>query len=380
MRSGTGFPGYGVGWKQRLVQPYLRAPSSARVLAAAMTLSARLGALRREHAHRKGRKQGEHARNCEAGRASGKASSACGLGTPSTMGGTLSRVEVDHSPRDAHPMRRFSIAAFVAGLAALATCRTSGPAPIRLGTTYTVAQSGVLAVLESLWTGPGITAVVAPSGQVLRTAASGDLDVVITHAPVLEERLLVALGHASLQCPFVASRFAVVGPVGDPARVRDAHTAADAFRRIARARGPFVSRADSSGTHVKELALWRAAGVMPEPRWRLESGTDQAATLHLADERNAYALADLPTFGALKGLGLRVLFVQDTALLNPYTLYVVRHPAPPPAARAFALWAERAGRDAILKRRLPDSTPAFVARSGDCSAPEERSTSATSKP
>src|SRR5439155_1523305 len=81
------------------------------------------------------------------------------------------------------------------------------------------------------------------------------------------------------------------------ARVAAARRAADAFRRIAAAAGPFVSRGDSSATHVKELALWDAAGVRPPAAggWYLQAGADQATTLHVADERNAYALADLPT-------------------------------------------------------------------------------------
>src|SRR3989449_9143438 len=175
-----------------------------------------------------------------------------------------------------------------------AACR-AGPAPLRLGTTYTVQQSGALAVLESLWTGPApLTTVVAPSGQILRAAANGDLDVVITHAPALEQRLLVGPGHALLRCPLAASRFAVVGPAADPARVATAATAAEAFRRIAAAGGPFVSRGDSSGTHVKELGLWRAAGGTPAPRWDLESGADQAATVHPPHERRAYAPPHLP--------------------------------------------------------------------------------------
>jgi len=251
-------------------------------------------------------------------------------------------------------------------LSLLAACR-SRPAPLRLGTTYTVQQSGALAVLESLWTGsPAFTTVVAPSGQILRAAANGDLDVVITHAPALEQRLLVGPGHALLRCPLAASRFAVVGPAADPARVATAATAAEAFRRIAAAGGPFVSRGDSSGTHVKELALWRAAGVTPAPRWYLESGTDQAVTLHLADERRAYALADLPTYAKLGGLVSRILFTADTALTNPYTLYVVRRPEPHPAAREFATWATHAGRDAVLALRLPDGAPAFVVQPGNC--------------
>src|SRR3989454_3955388 len=253
----------------------------------------------------------------------------------------------------------------------LISCRAA-PQPLRLGTTYTVQQSGALAVLESLWTGPPpFTTVVAPSGQILRAAANGDLDVVITHAPALEQRLLVGPEHALVRCPLAASRFAVVGPAADPEGVAPAATAAEAFRRIAGAGGPFVSRGDSSGTHVKELALWHAAGVPPAPGWYLESGADQATTLHLADERGAYALADLPTYARLRGLASRILFAADTALTNPYTLYVVRRPELHPAARSFATWATHAGRAAMLALRLPDGTPAFVQLPGDCEATEK---------
>jgi tungstate transport system substrate-binding protein len=250
------------------------------------------------------------------------------------------------------------------GLVSVA-CREASQ-PLRLGTTYTVQQSGALTVVESLWTGPRLVTVIAPSGQILRSAASGDLDVVITHAPALEQRLLVGPGHALLRCPLVASRFAIVGPPADPARVAAAPTAAAAFRRIAAAGSPFVSRGDSSGTHVKELALWQAAGVRPAASWYVESGADQAVTLHLADERNAYALADLPTFGKLRDLRLKLLFAEDTALTNPYTLYVVRQSGAEAAARTFAEWATQAGRAAILTLHLPDGRPAFAARPGTC--------------
>src|SRR5207247_4117103 len=58
----------------------------------------------------------------------------------------------------------------LAAVLAMATACRAGPAsspPLRLGTTYTVQQSGALAVLESLWTSPApLTTVVAPSGQI----------------------------------------------------------------------------------------------------------------------------------------------------------------------------------------------------------------------
>ncbi len=267
-------------------------------------------------------------------------------------------------------MHRLSIL-LAAAVAVATTACARGSRPLRLGTTYTVQQSGALAVLESLWTGAPLAVVTGPSGQILRSAAQGDLDVVITHAPTLEARFLAG-GRALLRCPLVASRFAIVGPAADPARVRAAPTAVEAFRRIARAGGPFVSRGDSSGTHVKELALWHQAGARPTSPWYVESGADQTTTLHLADERNAYALADLPTYAKLADLRLRILFTGDTTLNNPYTLYVVREPDPHPAARAFADWAMSAGRARVLALRLPDGTPGFEPRQGACATPAGR--------
>ena len=257
-------------------------------------------------------------------------------------------------------------------ICAAAVACTSEARPLRLGTTYTVEQSGALAILDSLHAPATVTVVVGPSGQILRSAAAGDLDVVITHAPSLEQRLLVAPGHATLRCPFVASRFAIVGPAADPANVAGAATAAEALRRIAAANVPFVSRGDSSGTHVKELALWDRAGVSPPPggqRWYVESGADQAATLRLADERRAYALADLPTFVRLQGIELRVLLAGDTALVNPYTLYVIRSASPHPAAAAFGSWALADWRARLLALRLGGGEAAFLPLAGGCAAP-----------
>jgi tungstate transport system substrate-binding protein len=248
--------------------------------------------------------------------------------------------------------------------AAPLTC-TSAPPPLRLGTTYTVQQSGALDVLDSLWRGGRVTTVIGPSGQILQAAARGDLDVIITHAPSLEARILA--GHVAARCPFVASRFAIVGPASDPAAVARATSAADALARIARARVRFVSRGDSSGTHIKELALWAAAGIRPRgASWYIESGADQTTTLQLADERGAYAIADLPTLARLPQLGVRTLFAADTLLRNPYTLYLVRPPIFHPAARTFIAWALGPWREALLARRLPDGSPAFERGASVC--------------
>lgn len=251
----------------------------------------------------------------------------------------------------------------------MAAC-TSEP-PLRFGTTHTVEQSGALALLDSLpKPTPRVSVVVAASGHILRAASRGDLDLVLTHAPALEAKWMDS-AHAVLRCPLVESRFAIVGPAADAARVGEATSAADAFRRMARVGVVFVTRGDSSGTHIKELALWRAAAVDPSAEdWYIETGADQGGNLRQADEWRAYALTDLPTFATQTTLDLTILYAGDTALANPYTLYVVRVPEPHPAAQAFADWAMGTWRTRLLALRLSDGTAAFSASAGGCTTPE----------
>src|SRR5207245_9729534 len=90
------------------------------------------------------------------------------------------------------PLRRLPVIGALA-----AACHTGAPStpPLRLGATYTVQQSGALAVLESLWTSvsaPRLATVIGPSGHILHAAANGDSDVVITPAAALHPRVLVA--------------------------------------------------------------------------------------------------------------------------------------------------------------------------------------------
>jgi len=146
------------------------------------------------------------------------------------------------------------------------------------------------------------------TGQALRPAERKDVDAVLVHAPDLEGEAL-ARGRIAQGLCLAENRFLLAGPEEDPARVREAREVLEALRRIARAQAPFVSRGDRSGTHLKELELWRRAGIAPKGPWYLESGAGMAQTLVLAAEKGAYTLTYLATFLTVgKKRGLKALY------------------------------------------------------------------------
>jgi tungstate transport system substrate-binding protein len=200
--------------------------------------------------------------------------------------------------------------------------QTPGARPaVVLATTTSLVEAGLLDTLTPLFrraTGFDLRAVAVGSGQALRMAERGDADVILAHSPAAEDAFMAA-GHGTRRRVVASNYFTVVGPPDDPAGVREAATAGEALARIAaRGRG-FVSRGDSSGTHARELALWRAAGGLTRWPGYLETGQGMSTTLLVADERRGYTLTDLATYGALRArLGLVVLRTPEPALLNVY--------------------------------------------------------------
>lgn len=214
---------------------------------------------------------------------------------------------------------------------------------LRLATTTSTEDSGLLDHLHPAFTaatGIAVDVIAVGSGKALALARNGDVDVVLAHDPVAEEAF-VADGAGIDRRAVMANDFVIVGPPADPAGVRGATGAVDAFGRIAHSGAAFVSRGDQSGTHVKELAIFAAAGIAPTGPWYLAAGQGMGPVLQMADERPGYTLADRGTWLARRGrLGLALLHAGDPLLLNPYHVIRVnpaRHPhVAADAARAYA--------------------------------------------
>jgi tungstate transport system substrate-binding protein len=114
--------------------------------------------------------------------------------------------------------------------------------------------------------------------------------------------------------------FIIVGPPTDSAKIKGIKLASEAFKKIASAQALFLSRSDKSGTHVKEMDIWKAAGINPErEKWYQQTGLGMGQTLNVTAEKKGYTLADRGTYLALKkNLGFDILVEGDAILLNIY--------------------------------------------------------------
>jgi tungstate transport system substrate-binding protein len=260
--------------------------------------------------------------------------------------------------------------AVVIGLlcAAVTACaRDPRPAAtLDIATTTSVVNSGLLTVVtERFLADSGITirAHAAGSGRALEMLSDGVVDLVISHAPAAEAKMLES--HPRWQYRKIAvNHFLVVGPPADPAGVGRSASAADAFERIAKRGANFVSRGDNSGTHEKELELWKAASISPHRERLLISGSGMGTTLRQASEQRAYTLTDDATFHQLREqLTLQALFSGDPRLVNSYAVIADRDSAP---AVTFAAWLTGGGGRKVIADYAAGGTHPFQVWPADC--------------
>lgn len=240
--------------------------------------------------------------------------------------------------------------------------------PLALAATTTVHDSGLLeAIVPGFQRRFGVTVkpVVRGTGAALRTASDGDADVVLVHARPLEDQFIRA-GHGINRRAVMANDFLVVGPEDDPAGAAGRDPVA-AFRAIAEAEAPFLSRGDRSGTHLRERRLWAAAGVEPTGAWYRESGQGMGSTLEAARQLTAYTLTDRGTYlatrsdGGLAALVDRGLDDPPALLRNGYATIVTnpaQHEVVYPLAMAFVGYLTGPGQNQIREFRVGDQ-PAF---------------------
>lgn len=207
--------------------------------------------------------------------------------------------------------------------------------------------TGLLDVLEQaylLQSGTVLRHVAAGSGQAFALARAGRADLVLTHAPELEEKFMDE-GWGTRRVPVMVNDYVLVGPVTDPAGICAAKAVVQALQKMAARRAFFVSRADSSGTHLLEMKLWREAGIVPagEPWYRAcRNVLGSYGVLQQAGQLPAYTLVDRASFlTGNSGTALKVCVEGDAVLENIFSVMPVSRtkvPVDQEEAEQFADW------------------------------------------
>ena len=175
-------------------------------------------------------------------------------------------------------------------------------------------------------TGITVHVVAVGTGQALKNARNGDGDVLLVHAKAAEEKF-IEQGFGVKRRDVMYNDFVIVGPAKDPAGIAGSTDAVAALGKIAAAKARFASRGDDSGTHKKEKALWKLAGIDPSQAsgdWYRELGSGMGATLNAAAGMNAYTMSDRATWIAFGNKAdLKVLAQHDAKLFNQYGVILV---------------------------------------------------------
>jgi tungstate transport system substrate-binding protein len=215
---------------------------------------------------------------------------------------------------------------------------------IILSTTTSTQDSGLLDVLIPIFekkTGYFVKTIAVGSGQAMAMGQKGEADVLLVHSPTAEKKF-VAEGYGINRRLIMHNDFIIVGPSEDSAKIKGLKLASEAFKKIASAKALFLSRSDKSGTHSKEMDIWKTSGIKPEgEKWYQQTGLGMGQTLNVTAEKKGYTLADRGTYLALKkNLGLDILVEGDAILLNIYHVIEVNPTKWPkvnvPGGKAFA--------------------------------------------
>ena len=204
---------------------------------------------------------------------------------------------------------------------------TTQRAKLILATTTSTEDSGLLNVILPDFRekfNVDIDVIAVGTGQALTLGQDGNADVLLVHARAREDEFMDA-EHGVRREDVMYNDFVIIGPESDPAGILGLTNAAEAMLKIAETESPFISRGDESGTHTKELSVWKAAGIEPSGAWYISAGQGMGEVITMADEQQAYALSDRATYLArsLAGLELVVVTEGDPVLFNPYGVIAV---------------------------------------------------------
>lgn len=208
----------------------------------------------------------------------------------------------------------------------MANFNTVNAKELVLATTTSTKSSGLLNMLIPAFekdSGYSVKVYTVGTGKALRLGRQGKVDVLLVHAPQAEKQF-VQDGDGVLRTPVMKNDFVIVGPKTDPAQINAMRDARQALEKVRNSNSLFISRADDSGTHKKEMSLWESCEIEPYGDWYFELGASMGETLKEANRQQAYVMIDRGTWLAARDKIELDLHVEGDPLLeNPYSIIAV---------------------------------------------------------
>ncbi len=236
-----------------------------------------------------------------------------------------------------------------------ATSALAADKSIMISTTTSTENSGLLSYLLPIFTkdtGIEVKVLAKGTGAAIKDGMDGNVDAILVHDTARENKF-VEDGYGTKRYYVMFNDFVMIGPKADPAKAKETKSTEAAFKAVADAKAPFISRGDDSGTHSKEGKIWAGTGVALEGKfpaasnWYNSIGQGMGKTIIMADEKEGYTLTDRATFYAMKYADPATTELEIVAegyedLLNPYG-YIPVNPAKYPHAKvaeatAFGDW------------------------------------------
>ncbi len=194
-------------------------------------------------------------------------------------------------------------------------------------------------------TGINVNVVAVGTGQAIKNASNCDADVLLVHAKEAELNF-VSQGYGVERHDLMYNDFVVVGPQEDPASIEGLNNVKKALKAIADSKSIFVSRGDNSGTHKKEINLWKNSGTNPAQysgKWYRETGSGMGATLNIAVGMGAYTITDRATWINFNNRAKHKILIEgDDSLFNQYGIILVNSQKCPDSntesGKAFVKW------------------------------------------
>jgi tungstate transport system substrate-binding protein len=228
--------------------------------------------------------------------------------------------------------KTFFLAILLTALLGLSiACKKGEVQVLKMATTTSTDNTGLLDYIQPIvrediaidlqWIAVG-------TGRALELGKNCDVDILMVHAPEAEEKFVME-GYGVERRLIMYNDFIIIGPKADPAGIKG-KSVRDAFKRISTIKAAFASRGDDSGTHKKEIDLWKVSGL-PVPdreKWYIQTGQGMMNTINIAAERDAYTMADRGTYikyeSNQKGDPPLVILVEgDPTLRNQYSVMAV---------------------------------------------------------